>query len=165
MKLGIMSDSHGRAKQVRRALAVLDQARAEAFIHCGDVGSLEVLEELAGRKCWFVWGNTDYPHPNWRAAVEAIGLTWPEGRTEFVLAGKRIAVFHGHERVFHQAVTSGQYDYVLHGHLHQCSDLRAGSTRVINPGALYRAGLHTVAVLDLETDQLDFIDIDQQTQT
>lgn len=66
MKLGIMSDSHGHAGPVRLALTLLDGRGADAIIHCGDVGSLDVLDELAGRRCWFVWGNTDYARATWR---------------------------------------------------------------------------------------------------
>ena len=36
-------------------------------------------------------------------------------------------------------------------------DERFGKTRIINPGALHRASEKTVALLDLATDQLEFI--------
>ncbi|MBI4579294.1 MAG: metallophosphoesterase family protein [Planctomycetes bacterium] len=154
-----MADSHGRGQRVRDALRVLDAAGAEAFIHCGDVGGPEVLEELAGRRCWFVWGNTDFPRPAWRSQVEALGLPWPDGPLELQLAGKRIAVYHGHEPAMNRAIRAGTFDYVLHGHTHRRSDRRAAATRVINPGALHRAAVHTVALLDLATDDLRFLPV------
>lgn len=159
MKLGILSDSHGRVANVRQALIALDRAGADAFIHCGDVGSLEVLEELAGRRCWFVWGNTDDPHPSWRKDVEALGLPWPEGGVELTLEQKRIAVFHGHETEFIAAMDAAAHDYLLHGHTHQRDDYYQGRMRIINPGALHRASIHTVATLDLTNDVLEFIEV------
>ena len=163
MKLGIMSDSHGRVTEVRRALAVLDGAGAEVFVHCGDVGGLEVLEELAGRHCWFVWGNMDRPQPTWRTHPRVSELPWPRGQVEITLAGKRIAVCHGHEPGLRHIISCGKYDYVLHGHTHQREDYLVGPTRVVNPGALHRAALHTVAVLDLDNDRLEFLGLDGNT--
>jgi uncharacterized protein len=157
--LGVMSDSHGRIERVRQALAVLDAERVDAVIHCGDVGGLEVLEELAGRRCWFVWGNSDYPQPAWRAEVQALGLPWPEGPVEIGLNGQRLAVYHGHERGFQQAISAGEFDYVLHGHTHRAADIRGRETRVINPGALHRVAVPTVAVLDVEADEVRFLPV------
>ncbi|HOB75144.1 MAG TPA: YfcE family phosphodiesterase [Phycisphaerae bacterium] len=161
MKLGILSDSHGQVTPIRQALHVLERAGAEAIVHCGDVGGLEVLEELAGWRAWFVWGNTDEPRPPWRAQVQTLGLPWPEGPLELSLDGKRVGVFHGHERGFHQAIREARYDYLLHGHTHQHDDYYEGRMRVINPGALHRASVRTVALLDLQTDELRFLELDK----
>lgn len=160
MKLGIMSDSHGRVQPVRRALQLFDAHDVGAIVHCGDVGGLPVFEELAGRRCWFVWGNTDLPRPSWRAELEALGLAWPDGPVTFSLKGRKVAVFHGHEPEFGQAIEAGQHEYLLHGHTHRRDDRRVGGTRVINPGALHRATIKTVAVLDLVGDQLEFLQVD-----
>ncbi len=157
MRLGILSDSHGRVQRVQEAVAALEAAGADALVHCGDIGNPEVLEALAGHTCWFVWGNVDTPMPTWRPQVEALGLHWPDGPVEFERDGKKVGVFHGHEREFEQALRAGKYDYLLRGHSHQREDYRSGPTRVINPGALYRAGTPSVAVLDLTTDRLDFL--------
>ncbi|MCA9019008.1 MAG: metallophosphoesterase, partial [Planctomycetaceae bacterium] len=50
-------------------------------------------------------------------------------------------------------------DYLLTGHSHQSHDFRAGATRRINPGALFRAKVFTVAVLDLATDELELREV------
>jgi putative phosphoesterase len=160
MKLGILSDSHGRTHLVRQALHLLDTAGAEAIIHCGDVGGLDVLDELAGRQCWFVWGNTDQPHSSWRHSLEALGLPWPTAPLQLTLDGRRIGVYHGHERAFRDALRDARYDYLLHGHTHQRDDYREGTMRVINPGALHRVSVRTVALLDLATDDLRFLELD-----
>jgi uncharacterized protein len=159
MKLGLLSDSHGRVALVRQALAILDRAGAEAIVHCGDIGSLEVLDELAGRRCWFVWGNTDTPHPSWRPHVEALGLPWPNAGIELTLDHQRIAVFHGHEPAFLPTLDAAQHDYLLHGHTHQRDDYHQGRMHIINPGALHRASVRTVATLDLTTDEVEFLEV------
>jgi hypothetical protein len=154
-----MSDSHGRVERARGALAVFDAEGVDAIAHCGDVGGMEILEELAGRRCWFVWGNSDCPQSAWRVEVEALGLTWPAGPLEIALDGKRLALYHGHEPTFRQAIRSGRFDYVLHGHTHRAADSRDGRTRVINPGALYRSAIPTVAVLDIKTGDVRFVPV------
>jgi uncharacterized protein len=159
MKLGIMSDSHGRVNQVHRALELLEDAGAEAIVHCGDLGGLEVLEALAGRPCWFVWGNTDHPDASWRDYVTELGLPFPDGPVHFLCDGKSIAVFHGHEKNFAKAITAAEHDYLVHGHTHRRNDQRIQNMRIINPRALHRSVTRTVALLDLKTDELEFIEV------
>ncbi|HSW45660.1 MAG TPA: YfcE family phosphodiesterase [Phycisphaerae bacterium] len=157
-----MSDSHGRVDRVRRACDLFRQLGVQAVIHCGDIGGMEVLEELSGWQAWFIWGNTDFPRPAWRPQVEALQLPWPDGQLEITLAGKRIAVFHGHELGCQLAMAVAEHDYLFHGHTHQPDDYLIERMRVINPGALHRVRLKTVAVLDLASDALDFLPVDDQ---
>lgn len=156
MILGILSDSHGDAVRTARAVKLLDEERAEAFVHCGDVGGEAVLNELTGLKAWFVWGNCDCPDASLERYVRSLNLPIPDGvPLRLELDGKRIAVFHGHEREMDH-FDPAEFDYVLHGHTHLCRDERVGQTRIINPGALHRAKEHTVATLDLSSDALAF---------
>lgn len=159
MKLGVMSDTHGRQSLVHRALVRLREAGVNALVHCGDVGGLEILEEFAGWRCWFVWGNNDWPEQTWRPTVAALGLTWPEGPLEITLAGKHIAICHGHELQFQRFMEQARHDYLLCGHTHHRADERVGHMRVINPGALHRVSIPTVAVLDLAADDLRFLQV------
>ncbi|MDM8008569.1 MAG: metallophosphoesterase family protein [Phycisphaerae bacterium] len=159
MRLGILSDPHGNAAMVRRSLALLDARGADAFIVCGDIGGLHVLEEFVGRRCWFVWGNTDSPEPTWRAQVESMGLPWPDGPLDLRIESKRIGVFHGNEKRFAEAYKQAGFDYLLFGHTHRPHDSRAGDMRIVNPGALQRVRVPTVALLDLKTDDLEFIEV------
>ena len=161
MLIGILSDSHGRHQTVRTALELFDRLQVVHLIHCGDLGGLEVLDELVGRPCTFVWGNMDVAGSGTRAYLHTVGLPAPHGvPTRLELAGKRIAVFHGHEREFGSYHLHADVDYILHGHTHQRRDERIGNVRLINPGALHRASIKTVATLDLATDELKFHRID-----
>lgn len=49
--------------------------------------------------------------------------------------------------------------YLLHGHTHLRRDDRVGHTRIVNPGALYRAKVKTCALINLATDDLTFIEL------
>jgi len=162
VKLGIMSDSHGKTNLVRQAMETLRLAGAEAFVHCGDIGSLDVLDEFADQPLWFVWGNMDFELPSWKSYVEQLNLPWPESPVEFQVDGKRLAVFHGHEERFGQALQKAPYDYLLHGHTHRPDDYRIQNMRVINPGALCRVRTKTVALLDPARDIVEFISLDGQ---
>ena len=161
MLIGICSDSHGRAAALRQGLAIFDRAGVERIIHCGDVGGMEAFDLLVGRQAWFVWGNTDLPDAATRAYLETVGLALPP-KPPLLLnwADKRIAVFHGHEAAFERCDGSARFDYVLHGHTHLRRDDRRGQVRFINPGALHRARVKTVATLDLTTDALTFCELD-----
>lgn len=176
MILGVLSDSHGRHERTGRALRILRRLGAEAFVHCGDLQSDEVLDELAVVRARFVWGNTDYPDARTCKYAESLGLEPP---TEIPLllefGGKRIAVFHGHEREFERlgrAVAAGdadqtgraamECDYVFYGHTHAAADARVGAVRLINPGALQRARVYTVATLELGLDEVSFWRVDDQ---
>lgn len=166
--VGLLSDSHGHARRTRAALDVLRAAGAEAFIHCGDVGGLEVLEELAGLRVWVVCGNIDCPDRELEQRAAELGVqVTHEGPLRLRLAGRSLAAFHGHEamcaRVLERAARGlpagaglDGLDYVVHGHTHVARDMRVGPLRVVNPGALVRARVHTVATLDLAADEVVF---------
>jgi putative phosphoesterase len=172
--LGILSDTHGRHERSARAIRLLQHLGAEAFVHCGDVGGERVFDELAGRRAWFVWGNTDLAGPMLCAYVRTLGLAVPESvPLRLELNGCSIAVFHGHEpqftrlarllraerfAEFEQAV--GEHTYILCGHSHRAADVRVGRIHLINPGALNDARLSTVATLDLARDVVKFWHVD-----
>ena len=45
-KIGLLSDSHGRARTTRLAIQTLLDQSVEAIVHLGDIGSIEVIDEL-----------------------------------------------------------------------------------------------------------------------
>jgi predicted phosphodiesterase len=96
MLVGILSDSHGRADPVRAAVALFDRLGVKHLIHCGDVGGVEVFDELVGRPITFVWGNTDMPGGGLLSYLHSVKIGVPDG-ARVTLDGKSFAVFHGHE--------------------------------------------------------------------
>lgn len=139
-------------------LKALREAGAEYYVHCGDVGELPMLDQLAGLPSAFVWGNTDYERVGMQRYAETIGIRCLGGYGVLELDGKRVGVMHGDNGPLkRQVLDEQQVDYLLQGHTHVRADERVGKVRLINPGALHRASQKTVAILDLETGDLRFI--------
>ncbi len=140
-------------------MALFDKLGVTHMIHCGDVGGINVFDEMIDRPLSFVWGNTDNPSNSVYAYLEVVGLQPPgEIPVTVTLDAKRFAVFHGYESSFDYAHEL-DVDYVLHGHTHTMRDEKLNGTRFINPGALHRANPKTVATLDTESDELIFHEI------
>ena len=165
MKVGLLSDTHNHVPAARRALDLLVARGAGHLVHCGDAGE-DVVDLVSavclehGLRAHVAIGNCDRAQPG-----DAPFLASPAGieRGEtlaFTLAGKRCASVHGDrtERLA-WAVSAGGFDYVFTGHTHAPADRRSGATRLLNPGsaARPRRGPPTVALLDLETDQAEWI--------
>ena len=170
MILGVLSDTHGQWRRTADAVRLLDRLGAQALVHCGDVGSADVLAELSGRQAWVVIGNTDAPDAPYFGGGDWPGVTFGDAPLRVELAGRTLAVFHGHEPAFdqllhelaqRQAWPQGSLpcDYVLHGHTHVAASIRLGPARVVNPGALHRAPRYTVATVDLATDRVRFWEV------
>jgi uncharacterized protein len=158
--IGILSDTHGRSGPMAAAMAELRRAGAVYFIHCGDVGSTQVLDHMAGESAGFVFGNTDWERAELAAYAQRIGVACHGQLAELELAGKRIAVTHGDDfRLVDRLLAAQAHSYLLMGHTHVREDRRVGQMRVINPGALHRAARKSVALLDVETDGLSFHEI------
>jgi putative phosphoesterase len=158
MRLGVLSDTHDQLVRTRRAIALLQEHGAEALVHCGDLTGPQIVAACAVLPSYFVFGNNDADDVvNLRTAMDhtgAICLTWGG---EVTLAGKRIAVTHGHLEKDVRRLLATRPDYLLSGHSHIPADFSAGPTRRINPGALHRATVHTVALLDLDTGEARFL--------
>ena len=130
------------------------------MIHCGDIGSQQVLIALVEIfeppkiPVHAVLGNVDLDDYI-GAGVELCGRF-----AELEFAGKKIAVVHGDDfSRLQQAVAAQRFDYVFTGHTHAREDRREGRTRIINPGAVHRAARPGVAVLDLATGSLEWLDL------
>jgi len=160
MRIGILSDTHGRVEAALAAITRLRSAGAQFYIHCGDIGCEAVLDLLAGEPHLAVWGNNDDPAGPLARYARSIGMQVIPGLAEVELAGKRLAVTHGDDwRLVERVIKRQHHDYLLLGHTHVPEDRREGSVRVINPGALHRAASKTAAVLDLQSDVLTLVEL------
>ncbi len=157
--LGLLTDSHGRADTTRLAVDCLLDAGADVLIHLGDVCADTVLDALAGTPAHVVFGNCDW---DWRRLGEygaSLGLHIDHPCGRLVVGERTLTYAHGdvpaHERL---AMEAGD-DYFLHGHTHVFRDERVGATRLINPGALFRAPRYTVVRLEPCAGRLDVIPV------
>jgi putative phosphoesterase len=150
MILGILSDTHGHVASTLQAVRLLESCEVELVIHCGDIGSTEIVELLAPWPTHFVLGNVDSEPARLRAAIEGAGQTFHGRFGELRLARRRIAFLHGDDaRRLEETIASGRYDLVCYGHTHRAEQHQSGKTLVLNPGALYRAQPHSLAVVRL----------------
>ncbi|MEA2068358.1 MAG: YfcE family phosphodiesterase [Verrucomicrobiota bacterium] len=157
MKIGILSDTHGHVPSTGNAVGVFRKAGVSAVFHCGDIGSLDVLTELAGLgvPVHAVFGNVDIHSKDWKFFPAHADVQLHGRFGDIELEGKRIALLHSDDRRrFNQTVSSGEYDLVLTGHSHEIHDHTVGRTRYINPGTAGRGMPDTCAVLDLASGEL-----------
>jgi predicted phosphodiesterase len=110
--------------------------------------------------CYFTFGNHDADNvPILQRAIANAGAVCLGWGGEAPLEDKRVAVVHGHLHTDVRRLLATNPDYLLSGHSHIASDRRDGPTRRINPGALHEADRFTVALLDLEADDVQFLTI------
>lgn len=158
MRLGIVSDSHGHVELTRPAIRMLESLDVDRVVHCGDIGSAAVVELFAAWPTDFVFGNCDADRAELQRAIVAAGQTCHGAFGELHLAGKRIALLHSDDsRRFRLALHSGDWDLVCYGHTHVAAIDQYGPTLAINPGALYRAEPHSLAVVELPTMQATIV--------
>lgn len=152
MRIGVLGDTHGHTHRTLDALRPLETFQVEAILHTGDIGSDEI-PRLLPPPAHFVLGNVDLAFAKeLSTAIRAAGHTNHRLLADLTIAGRRIAVTHGHEAdLLSNAIESGDYDLVCYGHTHRVDQRTVGQTLVLNPGALYRATVPSCAVVDLAT--------------
>ncbi len=122
--IGLISDTHGQVRfDVHTALAGV-----ELILHAGDVGGMDVLDELETiAPVRAVYGNTDAPgQPR---LTESIDME---------IGGVRVHVSHGHEvRAPTPARLFEKYDadVIVYGHTHRQLVVQADGRWLVNPGA------------------------------
>jgi hypothetical protein len=150
VRLGIISDTHGQVDFTRSAVRMFESLGVERILHCGDIGSPEVVELFAPWPTDFVFGNCDTDQKLLKSAIDRTGKSCHGEFGNLEIEGVRVALLHSHNRrLFVASVGSGRYGVVCYGHTHVAAVEQRGNTLLVNPGAIYRANPHSVAVLDL----------------
>jgi hypothetical protein len=161
MRIGVVSDTHGHLGNTRKAVAMLGDQKVEQVLHCGDIGSADVIPLLDGWPVHYVFGNCDHDAAALTKMIELANQVGHGLFGDIALAGRRIALIHGHEhRRFRDAIASQEYDLVCYGHTHVPEQHFEGKTLVVNPGALYRANPCTLAVIDLARLAVTHLEVD-----
>ena len=156
MKVGVLSDSHGRVATIETALSEFRARSVDLLIHCGDIDDAATVNAFTGWNAHFVFGNCDGDRAGIRRAIDEIGATLHEPFGHLELAGKQIAWLHGDNLGLKADVeNSGYYDFLFYGHTHVAEQHLVGKTLVVNPGALFRTRQKTCLVLDLPTGSMD----------
>ena len=149
MRLGVVSDTHGDVYLTRQVARVFEAAEVDAVLHCGDIGTPEVVQLFDPWPAHFVLGNVDR-EAVLRPAIEASGKVCHGRFAALEWEGRHIALLHGDDgRRLAQAVRREGWDLVCHGHTHTAALVQEGDTLVLNPGALVRTHRPSVALVDL----------------
>lgn len=160
MLVGIVSDTHGHVHNTLNAVRMLKSMDVSAVIHCGDIGSESIPALFDAWPTHYVLGNVDGEEATLRKAIEAQGHTLHGRFGSLELSNKRIAFLHSDDaHLFRSTVSSGEWDLVCYGHTHRAEHHHEGPTLVLNPGAIYRADPHTIALVQLPELDVTSIDI------
>ena len=168
MHVGIVSDTHDNYSAAERAAELFADRGVETVLHCGDFIAPPLLGAFEGHDFAFhgVLGNNDGELDGLETTIDGLGPdSQLHGRyATLELDGKRIHMLHGDQGIetVNARAESGEYDYVLYGHFHVAEQRDVDGTTVVNPGAHFPtvpAENRTVAVLNTETDEIEFVEI------
>jgi putative phosphoesterase len=144
MKIGIISDTHG----LLRPEAITALQGCERIIHAGDIGSPQILEQLAAiAPVHAVRGNND------------LDLPWASDLPDqliFDLNGCKVLLTHDIADV--PADLDPDTTLIITGHSHKPNIKRLGNILFLNPGSAGPRRFKlpvTLALLDVQSDALD----------
>ena len=158
--IGIISDTHENIPNILEAVKVFQKHKADLVIHLGDIIAPATIRFFKGLNMKFIKGNCDGDLPNIIKKAQEIHGEYLGEFAVLDIKGKKIAALHGISQPEIDAlVKSQQYDYLLRGHNHRKQDEKIGKTRIINPGAHYYQSENTIVLLDVEKDQVEFVEV------
>jgi putative phosphoesterase len=160
MKIAVISDTHSHTATAKKALRLIAPHKVELILHCGDIDDAETVALFPGNT-HFVYGNCDMDQAGIKAAIDDIGATLHEPFGNLELAGTTIAFLHGDDtRLLFDLEHANAFDFLFHGHTHLAKEHRTGRTRVINPGALFRARPRSFVIVDLPSGHVESVTVE-----
>ena len=161
MKLGLIADTHDNVKGIRQALRLFHEHQVHRILHLGDLCQPETAWEFTGVPTSYILGNNELELVALRRALQAAGIEYLGEQAVLTIDGKTLCLYHGTRKsTLQRLIRSQEYDYLLKGHSHEVEDYRVGATRVLNPGALWGARPHTVAILEPESNSFQVLEIE-----
>lgn len=163
MKVGVLSDTHDDAANLKLALVDYRKQGITQLIHCGDMIGPGIVRQLKGFQVIYVDGNMDRESGEIYRRLREIdphSVVLPTFEGE--IADVSIAVTHGDDLVeLNRVIRSGIHRFVFTGHTHRRRDETIGPTRVFNPGAL--GGLQfesrSYGVVDIVSGEVEVIEL------
>ncbi len=159
MKIAIISDTHDNVPAVLEIIEKIKQERVDLTIHLGDIVSPATAKLFKDLKVVFIRGNCDGDIRNLeQVAIDNKQLFVHEFETS--IDGKKLFAIHGHQAaLLDEAIKSGRYKYVLHGHTHKIRMEKINDTLILNPGAHYYMSKGGIIILDTSNDNYKYIPI------
>lgn len=152
MKIAVFSDVHDNLARWEEVVEVIKKEKITIGICCGDVTSLESIEEIskAFKKLYIAFGNGDYK-------IKQIEGLMPENVQSFGNVGaveiddKKIAFCH-YDWLAEKLFESQNYDFVFYGHTHTPWEKRKDGHVLLNPGEVAgQFGKASFAIVDIKT--------------
>ena len=162
MKIGLISDTHDKIQNIRKAVRIFNDKHVDLVIHAGDFVNPIAVESLAGVKTVGVLGNNDTDIAGLTSTFDKIHGELKGEIFETVYDGLKFAIYHGTNLAKReQLIKSGKYDVLIYGHTHRKDNRFIGTTRVINPGTAkgFFGLFATIAVFDTSSRRLKFINL------
>ena len=162
MKIGLISDTHDKIQNIRKAVRIFNDKHVDLVIHAGDFVNPIAVESLAGVKTVGVLGNNDTDIAGLTSTFDKIHGELKGEIFETVYDGLKFAIYHGTNLAKReQLIKSGKYDVLIYGHTHRKDNRFIGTTRVINPGTAkgFFGLFATIAVFDTSSRKLEFINL------
>lgn len=164
IKLGLISDTHDNLNAVASAVDIFNRIGVNAVLHAGDWCAPFTMIKLSKVNCrvYGVFGNVDGEREHMKSRAEQVGVEILGDFGELDFNGVRVALIHGKvERIVEALARCGLYGVVVRGHTHKAGVRRLNDCLIINPGEAcgYVMGRKSVAILDLDTMDVQFIDL------
>jgi putative phosphoesterase len=153
--IAIVSDSHDHIVNLRSVITYCNGLAVHELIHCGDLVSPFMLDELEkfDGTTHLIYGNNpgDQHLISTRCAKPGSRIMLYGIRGEITIDGLTICVVH-YPEVARLVAESGQFDIVCFGHNHKFEVTNVQSTLMLNPGDLLgKEGPGSFMLLDSES--------------
>jgi len=157
----VISDSHDNLKGLRWAFNRINAMGIDKVIHLGDIISpfvpLRIREYYPG-DMWAIKGNNDGDIRRLSRNFESVGFHFLTEEKAFLSIGERGIVIMHEPSLLEELASSGDFNLILYGHLHEYSLRKVRECVILNPGELYGyiSGTVSFAVVDLESMEVEF---------
>ncbi len=162
MKIAILSDTHDHILNLRSAITYCNSYGVQVIIHCGDLISPFMLDELAkfGGPVHLIYGNNAGDQ---HLISQWCGTKFPSITHHGVLgaieAGGRKIAFTHYPEMARGLASQGIFNVVCCGHNHAYRVEKHGETLMVNPGELLgKDGQPSFVILEtsmLEEERVD----------
>jgi putative phosphoesterase len=163
MRVGLLADTHDRLPAIAALVRLMAERGATMLLHAGDFCAPFAIAALLRPQLPVggVFGRNDGDRQGLLGqAAAGIGVELFESPHTFEVGGRQILLVHDIGEV--QARSVEAHGLVVHGCSHRSERRTRGDTLIVNPGEgcgwLY--GTPSGAVLDLDTNNVEFITLD-----
>ncbi len=166
MRIAIISDTHDQIANLRAAVTYCNVYNVQLLIHCGDLISPFMLDELArfAGAVHIIYGNNvGDQHLISQACGTRFSSISHHGVLGAVEAGGIKIAFHHYPQVARGIACQGSFDVVCCGHNHYYAVEKVENTLVINPGEMLGKDTKpSFAILDSLTLEVEKVEVGEQ---